>query len=466
MESTMNRSSLIFLLLSLLSTLALAQRPTGISSGMLEDLRAGCPDDAGFRAAQHALAQTDGRKLTPDWEKINSVDALFSTRLKDQKITDQKSSGRCWMFSALNILRPVATRSLKCGDIEFSQNYLFFYDKLEKANLFLESIIRLKDKPFTDRYMEFLLRQPVQDGGNWLGFIELVKKYGVVPKEVMPETFSSSNSGTVNKILGMRLRQYALKLRNETAPERVAQVKLQALRDVYKILAMNFGLPPRSFTWRYEGEDKKITTEKTYTPQQFYRDVVHETLDDYYALYSIPTLAFDKKYEIDLDKAVYDRPNMFFVNCSLDTIKELARKCLLADQPVWFGCDVGEETNTEAGLMMPDVYDYASLYGMDFSMSRKELFETYSSSPNHNMVLTGVDIIDGKPAKWLVENSWGDKSGKKGYLSMTDAWFDKYVQVVVVHKKFIPEKILALFDTKPELLPPWDPMFKMLMMQE
>jgi bleomycin hydrolase len=462
----MNRPAMIFLLVSLLSTLALAQRPTGISSDMLQDLRTGCPDDSRFRAAQNALAQTDGRKLTPDWEKINSVDGLFSTRLKDQKITDQRSSGRCWMFSALNILRPVASKALNGTDIEFSQNYLFFYDKLEKANLFLESVIRLKDKPFTDRYMEFLLRQPVQDGGNWLGFIELVKKYGVVPKEVMPETFSSSNSGTVNKVLGMRLKQYALKLRNETAPERIAEVKLQALKDVYRILAMNFGLPPTTFTWRYEGENKQVSARKTYTPQQFYRDVVHEALDDYYALYSIPTLAFDKKYEIDLDKAVYDRPNMFFVNCGLETIKDLARKCLLDNEPVWFGCDVGEETNAEAGIMMPGVYDYASLYGMDFSMSRKELFETYSSTPNHNMVFTGVDIVDGKPAKWLVENSWGDKSGKKGYLSMTDAWFDKYVQVIVVHKKYIPEKILGLFDTRPEMLPPWDPMFKMLMMED
>ncbi len=462
----MNRLFLTFAFLFILAATAPAQRSTGISPKMLEDLRTGCPADAQFRAAQNALAQTDGRKLTPDWEKINGVDPHFSTRLKDQKITDQKSSGRCWMFSALNILRPVATRTLKCGDIEFSQNYLFFFDKLEKANLFLESIIKLKDRPFTDRYMEFLLRQPVQDGGNWLGFIELVKKYGIVPKEVMPETFSSSSSGTVNMVLGMRLKQYALKLRNESTPERIAEVKLQALKDVYKILAMNFGLPTSSFTWRFEGEDKKVTAWKTYTPQQFYREAVSEALDDYLALYSIPTLPFDRKYEIDLDKAVYDRPNMNFVNCSLETVKDLARTCLLAEQPVWFGCDVGREMNGEAGIMMPDIYDFASLYGMDFSMSRKELFQTYSSSPNHNMVLTGVDIVEGKPAKWLVENSWGDKSGKKGYLSMTDAWFDKYVQVVVVHKKYIPEKTLALFDTKPEMLPPWDPMYKMLMMEE
>lgn len=461
----MIRSLLTLALLFLLSTIAPAQRPTGISPQMLEDLRTACPADAHFLAARNALAQTDGGKLAVDWQKINNVDALYSKRLKDQKITDQKSTGRCWMFSALNILRPVAAKKLKCGDIEFSQNYLFFYDKLEKANLFLESIIKLKDRPYTDRYMEYLLRQPVQDGGNWLGFIELVKKYGVVPKDAMPETFSSSSSSHVNRVLATRLKQYAVRMREES-PEGMARMKVQALKDVYKILAMNFGIPPASFTWRFEGENKTISDRKTYTPQQFYKEVVDETLDDYFALYSIPTLPFDRKYEIDLDKAVYDRPNMYFVNCSLETIKDLARTALLADQPVWFGCDVGQEMNGESGMMMPDVYDYASLYGMDFSLSRKELFQTYSSSPNHNMVFTGVDIVDDKPVKWLVENSWGEKAGKRGYLTMTDAWFDKYVQVIVVHKKYIPGKTLALFDTKAEMLPPWDPMFRMLLMEE
>jgi bleomycin hydrolase len=439
-----------------------ARGQAGISPDILRDLEKSCVVDANFRAVQNALSLTEGSRIATSWQVTTGVDAYFSNRLKDQKITDQKSSGRCWMFSALNTLRPVAEKKLNAEDLEFSQNYLFFYDKLEKANLFLEAVIALRAKPLTDRTMEFLLRQPVQDGGNWLGFIELVKKYGVVPKDVMPETFSSSNSGTVNAVLGMRLRLAALRMREAPDTTGVASLKREALRDVYRILALNFGVPPASFAWRYEDADKKLTEPKTYTPQQFYREAVNEALDDYEALYSIPTLPFGRRYDIELDKAVADRPDMNFVNCPLETIKSLATKCILDGQPVWFGCDVGQESISETGLMSPGIHDFGSLYGMDFSLSRKELFETYSSSPTHNMVFTGVDIAAGKPRKWLVENSWSEKPGKKGYFTMTDGWFDRYVQVIVVHKKYIPAEILSLFNTTPEKLPPWDPMFRAL----
>ncbi|HMK37908.1 MAG TPA: C1 family peptidase [Bacteroidota bacterium] len=458
----MKPPSLLLISAALLLSPGAAPAQSGIPPDMLQDLEKSCPVDAHFRAVQNALSQTDGSRIATSWQTATGIDAYFSNRLKDQKITDQKSTGRCWMFSALNTLRPVAALALNAEDLEFSQNYLFFYDKLEKANLFLEAVTRLRDRPLTDRTMEFLLRQPVQDGGNWLGFIELVKKYGVVPKDVMPETFSSSNSRTVNTVLGIRLKQYALRLRETADTARWTTIRKEALRDVYRILALNFGIPPSTFSWRYEGKDKKLSEAKTYSPRQFYTDVVHEALDDYFALYSIPTLPFARRYDIELDKAVADRPDMNFVNCPLETIKSLAMKCLLDNQPVWFGCDVGQETVSETGLMAPGVYDYASLYGLDFSMSRKELFETYSSTPNHNMVFTGVDVAGGKPVKWLVENSWSDKPGKKGYFTMTDEWFDRYVQVVVVHRKYIPAEILALFTTPPEKLPPWDPMFHAL----
>ena len=460
------RQTILLLVIAAASILpASAQRETGLSPQVLQDLERCCVEDARFKAAQNALSQVEGSKIATSWQKLNGVDMYFSHRLKDQKITDQKSSGRCWMFSALNTLRPVAAKKLNCEEIEFSQNYLFFYDKLEKANLFLETIIKLREKPYTDRTMEFLLRQPVQDGGNWLGFIELVKKYGVVPKDVMPETFSSSNSRTVNRVLGLKLKQYAIRLRSTPDPVQWASLKTEALKDVYKILALNFGVPPRSFTWRYEQAEKKLTDLRTYTPLQFYHEFVNEVLDDYYALYSIPTLPFGKRYEIELDKAVTDRPDMNFVNCSLDTLKGLALKCLLDNQPVWFGCDVGQESISETGLMAPGIYDYSSLYGMDFTLSRKELFQTYSSAPGHNMVFTGVDVAGGKARKWLVENSWSDKQGKKGYFTMTDEWFDNYVQVIVVHKKYISKDILAVFSATPEHLPPWDPMFHALGME-
>ncbi len=438
------------------------QRQTGISPEVLRELQQSCPSDGYFRAAQNALTQVDVRKVSLNWQKLTGLDEHFSNTLPKEKITDQKSSGRCWMFSALNIFRRTAAKELDCEDIEFSQNYLFFFDKLEKSNVFLEAIIRSKDKPYTDRLVEWLMRNPVQDGGNWLGFIELVKKYGVVPKDVMPETFSSSNSDGVNRVLGLRLKKAALAIREAHSDGEIERLKLQALNDVYRILALNFGIPPAQFQWRYESKDKNLSHATTYTPRQFYHDVVRDVLDDYLALYSIPTLPFGKKFSIELDKAVEDRPDMFFVNCDLESLKHLAKIVLVDAQPVWFGCDVGQEVSTENGLMVPGINDYASLYGMDLSLSRKELFETYSSIPNHNMVLTGVDVVDDRPVKWLVENSWGDKSGKQGMLVMADAWFDRYVQVIVVQRKYLPADILSVFSTEATPLPPWDPMMKAL----
>ena len=276
----------------------------------------------------------------------------------------------------------------------------------------------------------------------------------------MPETFSSSNSDAVNSVLGLRLKVAGVRIRAAKDSADIASLRRQALKDVYRILALHFGLPPKQFEWRYETKEKKVSSLKTYTPQQFYHEVTNDVLDDYLALYSIPTLATNKKYEIDLDRAVIDEPNMFFVNCPIEQIKELAKRCLLDDQPVWFGCDVGQDFFRDDGILMPGIRDYESMYGMDFSLSRKELFETYSSTPNHNMVFTGIDIVKEKPVKWLVENSWGDKIGKKGYLVMMDEWFDRYVQVIVVRKKYIPESVLAVFESKADVLPPWDPMMK------
>ncbi len=438
-----------------------AQSVAHLDQKLLHDLAQSCPQDAQLKAAQNALAQVDGNKISQNWQKITSVDPYFSLRLKDQKITDQKATGRCWMFSALNIIRPMIKEKLDCEDIELSQNYLYFYEKLEKANLYLNAIIETREKPYTDRSVENLFKTTVQDGQNWLGFMGLVKKYGVVPKSVMPETYSSSNSNHVNKALSLKLKQAAMKIRHGNK-EKIPEIKWQALKDVYKILAVNFGVPPQEFTWRYEKKDKNLATLKTLSPQQFYHEYTGDELDNYYPLYSIPTLAFNKKYEIDLNRIVSSEQNMYFVNVPLEVMKEIAKTSLLDSSTVWFGCDVGQQSSTENGLMTSQLLDFESLYGMDFTLSRTELFETYSSSPGHNMVFTGIDIVDGKIIKWLVENSWGNTRGKDGYLYMLDDWFDQFVQVIVIHKKYIPQNIFAIFDAKATVLPAWDPMLEMM----
>ena len=455
----MKKTFIVITLLFIITLHLPAQTLSHLDPATLTELERSCAKDAQLKAAQNALSQTDGNKISQNWEKIVGVDPYFSIRLRDQKITDQKSTGRCWMFSGLNIVRPSVTNRLNCADIELSQAYLYFYEKLEKANLFLNAVIETKDKPYTDRAVENLMRQVVQDGQNWHGFTALVKKYGVVPKDVMPETYSASNSAHVIQVLSLRLKQAAMKIRESDA-KKTAEIKMQALKDVYRILAVNFGIPPKEFTWRYETADNKLSPLKTYTPQQFYRDAIGDELDDYYPLYSVPTLAFNKKFEIDLNRIISDQPNLYFVNCDLAILKEVARKSVEDSNAVWFGCDVGQQTNWEKGLMTPGMYDYKSLYGIDFSMTRRELFETYSSIPTHNMVFTGIDIQDGKVKKWLVENSWGDSKGKNGYFIMMDDWFDLYVQEVVVHKKYSPKDVLEAFKSKATMLPAWDPMME------
>lgn len=433
-----------------------------LTPGRLAQLEAACPQDAGFRALRNALAQNDGRKLAEDWSRITAVDAHFTKRIADEPVADQKASGRCWMFSALNLFRRTGASRLGCENLELSQNYLFFYDKLEKANLFLDAIARTRGVPPTDRRVEFLLSSPVQEGGNWQGFVDLVKKYGVVPKDVMPETFSSSNSAAMNQVLFLRLKVAGVRIRAAKDMAEVETLKGQAMKDVYRILALHLGVPPATFSWRYVAKDKQVTPLKAWTPKGFYKEAVGADLDGFVALYSIPTLPFMKKYEIDLDRALLDGPNMTFVNCPLETLKEAAKQCVLSDRLVWFGADVSQDMARDEGLLMPGVRDFASLYGLDVAMDRRELFESRRSVPNHNMVFTGVDIADGKPVKWLVENSWGDKGGKKGYYTMMDGWFDQFVQVVVVPRSVVPTAVLEVLGTRADLLPPWDPMMSAL----
>ncbi len=448
----------VFPLFALMILFSIPLTAQHLNDAALDELAKTCPPDAQLKAAQNVLAQVDGNKIAQNWEKTSGVDPYFSLRLKEQKITNQRGTGRCWMFSALNIIRPVIAEKLDCKEIELSQNYLYFWEKLEKANLFLNAVIETREKPHTERMVESLLKTNIQDGQNWLGFTGLVKKYGVVPIGVMPETYSSSNSGHVNRVLSIRLKQAAVRIRSEKNPARVAALKQQALKDVYKILAINFGIPPKSFTWRYENTDKKLVQLGHQTPQQFFNENVGDRLESYYALYSIPTLDFNRKYAIERNRIVSSGEDLYFINLPLEAMKEVAKNSLLDSSAVWFGCDVGQQSNSEIGLLTAGLYDYQSLYGIDFGMTRRELFESYSSVPNHNMVFTGIDIVDGRITKWLVENSWGETRGKQGYLHMTDDWFDLYVQEIVVDKKYIPADVLKLFDSKATLLPPWDPM--------
>ncbi len=439
----------------------------GITPKVLEELRRSVDfKSANFKMRLNAISNNNPSILVKSTETIKKFhDFHFSNKIDTKGITNQKSSGRCWMFAGYNVLRFYTIKKYGMKNFELSQNYGMFYDKLEKANLFFEGIIETAKKPLLSREVDYWLKNPIPDGGQWNMVVALVEKYGVIPKEVMPETYNSSNSGMMNRLLSKLLRKDAVVLRKLVNKgikrEKIEKVKVEMLKDVYRLLVYFLGIPPQEFEYRYEGKDKKLSPLKKYTPQSFYREFVGLNLRDYVMLYNAPHRKYWKVYAIKYDKDMADKEDMTFVNLPIEELKSAAMKSIIAGEPVWFGCDVGKEFDGKKGLLLPGIHDYESLLGVSFSMSKKERILYRQSIPTHAMVLTAVDVINGKPVKWLIENSWGAKSGRNGFLVMEDNWFEPYVFEVVINKKFISSKILNLLKQKPEILPPWDPMFKM-----
>ena len=440
----------------------------GITSGQLEAWRTRFQSDPHNTTMLNALAKNKINEIAFNRQKWLEVGETFSNRIEVEGITDQKSTGRCWLFAGYNVLRQNVRVKHNLDNIEFSQNYGMFWDKLEKANLFLEAIIETGELELTDRKVEWLFKHPFADGGQWNMVVDLIEKYGVVPKEVMPETYSSSKSSYMNKIISRKLRKDAGILRTmhedggDTAAMRTAKVKMMS--EVYVMLALNLGLPPAEFNWRMVDKDGKVGEMKTYTPQQFYKSIVGVDLDDYYYFLSSPAHEFNVMYQIELDRDMADKPNLTFANVPIGDIKGMTLESVLDGEPVWFGCDVGQEhyRNDEMGLMAIDIVDYESVYGIDLSITKEERIKYHHSIPTHAMAFVGVDVVDGKPFKWFIENSWGEDYGDGGFFMMTDGWFDEYLYAVVIHKKYVPGEMLDIYKNKPVILPPWDPMFEMM----
>jgi len=458
---------LIFFSLVFVLPGAHAQKKGEISTDMLTKLRSSLKIDASMKAMVNAVTANNVKSIAQDRATAITTDTYFNHKIKTEGITDQKSSGRCWLFAGLNLMRPVAMTSLNKKGFEFSQNFLFFYDKLEKANLFLESIIQTAAMPVDDRDVEWLLKNPFPDGGQWNMVLALIEKYGVVPMDVMPETESSSSTGQMNAMISTKLRKDAAELRTMVAkkksPSELQSRKTEMLSEAYRMLAIHLGVPPESFAWRYEDIEGKVSDPVMLTPKDFYKKYVNMKLDDYVCLYSVPTHAYNNVYQIRFDRNLYDQPNMTFANLPIETLKEYTLKSVLANDPVWFGCDVGKESDSKLGLMKLGLYDYEAIYGVDLSMTKEQRVMYQESIPSHAMVIIGVDMVDGKPDKWLVENSWGTKAGKNGLFTMYDSWFDEYTYAVIIHKKYLPANILGMYNQQAEVLPPWDPMFSMWM---
>ena len=413
-------------------------------------------------ARQNALANNSIKSLSVDKATRTRQQHFFSDKIDVKGISNQKSSGRCWMFAGLNILRPVVIDKYDLEEFEFSQNFLFFYDKLEKSNLFLNQMILMRERDIHDRELAFLLDAPIGDGGQWNMVVDLVAKYGLVPMIAMPETYASSKTGDMNRLLKKRLRKAAAEIRMVGDSKTHAKIHQKTMGDVYRILALSLGEPPQSFTWQYEDEDEQLSKAKVFTPQQFRDEVVNHDLNNYVYLLQNPTKDYYQTYSITLDRDMVEKPDMAVLNIPGDVIKAQTLKAVLADEPIWFACDVGQEHLGSDGLMVRGIYDYEALLGVNFGLTKSEQILYGESIPTHAMVFVGVDLVDKQARQWRVENSWGTERGNKGYWLMDDAWFDQYLYAVILPKKFLDKKTAAALSIEPIVLPPWDAMYQMI----
>lgn len=454
---------IVTVLLSLIAASGLnAQNANGgISADMLKEISKGYEGTAADKAIHNALNTTSITVLSENADNMAMIDTHFSDEVKTKGITDQKSSGRCWLFSGLNVLRSKMIDKHDLGEFTFSQNYVFFYDQLEKANLFLQGVIDTKDLPFDDRKVDWLFSSPIGDGGQFTGVSNLITKYGLVPADAMPETLCANNTSAMSTQLKTLLRQDGLKLRAAGKKDDLKAMKTEMLKDVYHILAICLGVPPTEFEWTRYNSKGEFVSRKTYTPKSFYDEFVGADLENNYVMVmNDPTREYNKVYEIDYDRHVYDGQNWIYVNLPVERIKEMAIASIKDNTAMYFSCDVNKFLNKTKGVADLNNFDYDSLMGVNFTMNKKERVMTHASGSSHAMTLVAVDLDEnGNAKKWMVENSWGASSGYKGHIIMTDEWFNEYMFRLVLEKKYVPADIMKMLEQKPELLPAWDPMF-------
>ena len=442
-----------------------AQQTGGITPAMMQEISASYQSTPADKALRNAIGANDIRKLALNQDNRQAMDTYFSVKVNSKGITDQQSSGRCWLFTGLNVMRAKAIAKYNLPSCEFSQVYSFFYDQLEKANLFLQGVIETAKQPMDSRQVEWLFKNPLSDGGTFTGVADVVGKYGLVPKEAMPETYSSENTSRISSLITLKLREEGLRLRQLAAEgkgkSQLQKEKTATLGTVYRMLTLAFGVPPTEFDYTVRDAQGKPLAVEHHTPKSFFEKYGDpQLLGSYVMLMNDPTREYYKVYEIDYDRHSYDGHNWRYVNLPIEEIKEMAIASLKDSTMIYFSCDVGKCLNSERGLLDLNNYDYGALMGTQFTMDKKQRIQTFASGSSHAMTLMAVDLdANGKPKKWMVENSWGANSGYKGHLIMTDEWFDEYMFRLVVETKYVPAKVQELLKQKAILLPAWDPMF-------
>lgn len=436
-----------------------------LSSSFTDKLFADFQDNSKLRAVENAVTHNGLLKSLETRQSQVENDHVFSIDLTKDKVANQKASGRCWMFAALNTFRHKLISDLNLDNFELSQAHTFFWDKYEKSNWFLEQVIATADQELGSRKVKFLLDVPQQDGGQWDMVVALFEKYGVVPKSAYPESVSSSNSRELNQYLNKLLRQDAQILREAVAAgvgaEGIRAQKEVLLQEIFNFLAVNLGLPPRTFDFAYRDKDNNYHSDKNITPQEFFKKYVGLNLSDYVSVINAPTAdkPYSKSYTVDMLGNVVGSRAVRYLNLDMTRFKELAIAQMQAGETVWFGSDVGQISDRQKGILATNVYDFDTAMNISFTQDKAGRLDYSESLMTHAMVLTGVDLAEnGEPLKWKVENSWGEKVGDKGYFVASDAWMDEFTYQIVVRKEFLTDEELAAYEAEPTVLAPWDPM--------
>jgi bleomycin hydrolase len=436
--------------------------PGQITKKQIESMRAEFDGDPSAKVAQNAVTGNNVASVSLRRDLVQEVDFTFSTKLDDWKATNQKSSGRCWLFATLNLFRPGTMKKMNVKEFEFSQAHIHFWDKFERSNHFLEAIIETSDRAVDDRTIHFLLSDPIGDGGQWNMAMNLIRKHGLVPKSAYPESNSSSSTRWMNAILKDILRSTASEIREIIGSggtvEDARTHKESRMKDIWRVLCIHLGTPPESFDWQWRDKDKEFHRRGKITPQEFAEEFVDIDWEDYVCIVNDPRNEYYRTYTVEYLQNVAGGPPVVYLNVPSDEMKSITQKILEDGLPVWMGCDVGKQMDRKRGLWDANLFETNELYGVDYGMSKADRLRYGQTMMTHAMLFTGVDVVDGKPRRWRVENSWGDDSGEKGFYTMNDSWYDEHMFEIATARKYLSEKMLDGLETEPTVLDAWDPM--------
>ena len=435
----------------------------GVTEAQIEEFRKSFDSDPSATVAQNAVSNADLSTLALRRDLVQNMDFSFSTKLDDWSATNQRRSGRCWLFATLNLFRVGAMKKMNVKNFEFSQAHIHFWDKLERANHFLEAILETSDRPVDDRTIHFLLSDPIGDGGQWNMATNLIRKHGLVPMSAYPESHSSSSTRSMNTVLKDILRTTASEIRgildDGGSKNEARKHKEERMKEIWRVLCIHLGTPPEKFDWQWRDKDKEFHRKGTMTPLEFVDEYVEVDWEDYICIVNDPRNEYYRTYTVDFLQNVAGGPPVVYLNVPSDEMKDITQRLLEDGIPVWMGCDVGKNMARKRGLWDADLYDLKGLYGIQFGMEKADRLRFGQTMMTHAMLFTGVDVVDGKPRRWRVENSWGSEdSGEKGFYTMNDNWYDEHMFEIAAPKEYLTDQMKSGLKGDPIVLPAWDPM--------